>query len=117
MFKGPNLTFTIAGLLFIAMGIILRLLFRGVSGFLDALPDTALNVGVSILAISVIEAIWRQLGSDPLTKGLEEIRKSFDLFGDSQETGVIRTHKDRKTYEKKRMEQLLERVKVAHRID
>jgi hypothetical protein len=54
--------------------------------------DTLLAVGVAILAVSVIDAIWSNLGGDPLAAEIHSLAKIKDLFSDADQTGLIRVH-------------------------
>lgn len=122
--KGSNLAFTALGLLFVSVGVILQVSKDGVSGLVDILPDIAINVGVTVLAVSLVAAIWRQLGDDPIQRSIDPLQRSIDklqglieLFSDSRKTGVVRLYEHRDAYEKEKLERLRERMRHAKRID
>lgn len=116
--KGANLTFSLAGLLFIVVGVLLRVLASGVDGFLEALPETSLNIGVSILAVSIVSVLWRQVGNDPIQQSVDELTRVIDLFVDGRKTGVMRIHEKRQDFVTEHGYELLrEKMRSAHKID
>jgi hypothetical protein len=54
--------------------------------------DTLLAVGVAILAVSVIDVIWSNLGGDPLATEIHNLAMIKDLFSDADQTGLARVH-------------------------
>lgn len=54
------------------------------------LSDISLNVGITVVAVSIIDWIWRRVGGDPLTNAIHELRSATALLADLRDTGLKR---------------------------
>lgn len=52
--------------------------------------DITLNIGMAIIAVSMIEWIWRRVGGDPLTTAILELRTTTALLADLTNSGIKR---------------------------
>lgn len=52
--------------------------------------DIALNIGVTVLAVSIIDWLWRRTGGDPLMNAIDELRDATTLLADLRDTGLKR---------------------------
>ncbi len=57
--------------------------------------DIALNIGISIIAVSMIDWIWRRVGGDPLMNAISELRTATILLSDLHNAGVKRIFRSR----------------------
>jgi len=71
----------------------------------------SLNIGITVIAVSIIDWIWRRVGGDPLTNAINELRSVTTLMADLRDTGlrrlfVSREHaSERRQYFKSKMSQ------------
>jgi len=54
--------------------------------------EAFLAIGVAVLAVAVIDALWSKLGGDPLSAQITKLARFNDLLGDAEKTGVHRIH-------------------------
>ncbi len=111
-----NMIFILAGALALAIAVIMKL----VSGtqFWPSLADILINVGVSLLVVSVIEVAWRNKIGDPILDSVKEIRASIVILRELWDTGIIRLHQKRDDFrERNRMTPLLQRIQTAHTVN
>jgi hypothetical protein len=54
--------------------------------------DTLVAVGVAILTVAVIDALWSKLGGDPLSAEILKLERLNELFSDAGKTGLFRVH-------------------------
>jgi hypothetical protein len=101
MRNGYRWVFFSLGVIFILLAAIDDLTFvrEGTGGVPSQAPklasiakDTLLAVGVAILAVSVIDVIWSNLGGDPLATEIHNLARIKDLFSDADQTGLARVH-------------------------
>jgi hypothetical protein len=127
-----NYVFASSGTILIFIGIV-------VASSSSLIRDLLLNIGVSILAVSIINILWEWIGNDPvqasineiqnsvqasieeirnpIQKSITEIQDSVELLQDSHKTGVIRVMSDREDFIKKRLESFRTRMRTAAEID
>lgn len=54
------------------------------------ISDIALNIGMAIIAVSMIDWIWRRVGGDPLIVAISELRTTTALLADLTSSGIKR---------------------------
>ncbi len=84
--------------------------------FWEILADVTLNIGLAIVAVSVIDWIWRQIGGDPLLNAITELRQSTTLLSDLHGTGVKRVFVSRSLSSEYRS-LLIEKMQNAAEVD
>jgi hypothetical protein len=71
--------------------IVIAILARLIEGkFWNVASDVALNIGLAIIAVSVIDWLWRRIGGDPLINAISELKNSTNLLSDLNGTGLKR---------------------------
>lgn len=78
------------------------------------ISDITLNIGMAIIAVSMIDWIWRRVGGDPLTTAIFELRTTTALLADLTSSGIKRlfinrgSASERKNYIMKKISQAKE---------
>jgi hypothetical protein len=80
------------------------------------ISDVALNIGISIIAVSVIDWIWRRMGGDPLMNAINELRATTALLADLHETGIKRVFLSREAASERKRD-IREKMKTAAEVD
>ncbi len=83
----PHWVFLLAGGGIIIISVLAQLI-EGT--FWKIVADVTLNFGLAIIAVSVIDWIWRQIGGDPLLNAITELKNSTTLLSDLHGTGLKR---------------------------
>jgi hypothetical protein len=68
----------------------------------------ALNLGVTLAAISVVEQVWISVGGEPLARAILDLRSATATLKDLDRTGIARLHGSRQNV----MSELVERWTV-----
>jgi len=97
--------------------IIVSILTRIISGEIwQLVSDITLNIGISVIAVSIVDWIWRRIGGDPLMNAIMELRSATTLLADLNETGIKRVFvKREESSERKRL--LMEKMKISNEVD
>ncbi|MHA2171220.1 MAG: hypothetical protein ACXADH_02775 [Candidatus Kariarchaeaceae archaeon] len=80
----------------------------------NLISDISLNIGITVLAVGIIDWIWRRIGGDPLMSAINELRTATTLLADLRDTGlkrlfISREHaSERRRYLKSKMSQASE---------
>lgn len=101
--------------IFLLIGIIILLL----SGILHLfeytlLSNLFLNLGVTFVAVTLIQYIWKKNGGDPLIEQVNKLKSSISLLNDLEGTGLIRYYRQRKEVD---FNEWLERMETASQVD
>ena len=109
----PHWVFILSGSAVIIISVLAQLITGPVW---DIISKIALSVGVSIIAVSVVDWIWRKVGGNPLMNAILELRNSTTLLSDLYGTGVKRVFISRNlTSDYKRI--LIEKMNNAKEVD
>jgi hypothetical protein len=101
--------------LFLSIGVILLLvaivlkLLRQELGY-----EVFLNLGISVIAVTVVEYIWKQVGGDPISRAIDRLRIATLLLGDLEGTGIERIYSERQDSDARMWHQ---RVAAASEVD
>lgn len=87
--REPTWVFTIVGIAITGVAAILAN-FGQTQAWAQLVSDISLNVGITIIAVSLIDWIWRRVGGDPLMNAINELRSATTLLGDLRNTGLKR---------------------------
>lgn len=111
--ESPQWIFLSAGGVIVVVSILTSL----ISGdFWQIVSDISLNIGISVIAVSIVDWIWRRIGGDPLMNAIMELRSATTLLADLNETGIKRVFvKREEASERKRL--LMEKMKMASEVD
>ncbi len=83
----PHWIFWLVGAAIIIIAILANLI--GGSTW-ELISEIALNIGITVVAVSIIDWIWRRVGGDPLMNAIDELRSATTLLGDLRDTGLRR---------------------------
>lgn len=89
----------IAYYLFGGIGVILILvsvIFKQKGESYDIPYDIFLNIGVSILTISIVEYLWKIKGGDPIITAINRLWKAISFLKDAEESGLEAIHLQRR---------------------
>lgn len=78
--------------------------------------DISLNIGLAIIAVSIIDWIWRRVGGDPLMNAIVELRSTTTLLSDLHGTGVQRIFINRSLASDYRRS-IIEKMSSAREVD
>ncbi len=102
-------------IVFALIGITL-VLGAAVTGFLriPIAPDIFKSLGITAVAVTMVEMLWRRMGGAPLSKQLESLNRSTTLLQDLYNTGIERFYEHRREVD---FEKLLHCVENARQVD
>lgn len=102
--------------LFLSIGIILVLLSICFKFWwrVDFCYELFLNLGVSVLAVTVVEFLWKRVGGDPISKAIDRLRIATQLLKDLEHTGIERVYTERQDSDTRRWHQ---KVTAAKEVD
>lgn len=109
----PHFVFLAVGVVLILVAVILRLV--GTATIWLSCADLVMNVGVSVLAVSVVDFLWRRLGGDPIIAAIERLHGITNLLRDLDQSGIRRVYARRDQYLGK--EELLAQMRTAREVD
>jgi len=112
-FRTPHWIFWLFGALIVIVSVLAQLI-QGPGWKL--VSQIAQNIGMAIIAVSIIDWIWRQVGGDPLMNAITDLRSATTLLSDLHGTGLQRVFISRDlTTEYRR--HLIEKMQNAKEVD
>jgi len=82
------------------------------------LPELFLNLGVSIIAVVIVEFVWRRSGGDPITKAITALWRAIRQLEELESSGITSVKVQRRQLEQPKHISLLCRLlETATRID
>lgn len=84
----PHFIFWAVGVMLILAAIIFKQLDAGT--LWPFWSELSLNVGISVLAVSIVDFLWRRVGGDPILAAIERLRRATALLSDLDDSGMER---------------------------
>jgi hypothetical protein len=109
----PHWVFLLAGGGIIIISVLAQLIE---GAFWNLVANVTLNIGLAIIAVSVVDWIWRQIGGDPLLNAITELKNSTTLLSDLHGTGLKRVFISRSLVSDYRRV-LIEKINNATEVD
>ena len=78
----PYVVFGIAGALLVSVSIIFD--FRE----WETAQQVCLNIGITIVAVVIVELMWRRFGGDPITRAISSLWRATNLLKDFEAAGI-----------------------------
>lgn len=95
----PHWVFWGVGTILILVAVLVRQL--GKAGFGPFWAEVLASVGISVLAVSMVEWLWRQVGGEPLLKEVRQLQRATALLRDLDGTGIVRVYSKRDEFKDK----------------
>jgi len=109
----PHWVFWGVGITLILAAVFVRQL--GETGFWPFWAEVLASVGISVLAVSMVEWLWRQVGGEPLLKQVRQLQRATALLRDLDGTGIVRVYSRRDDFKDK--DTWLEMMRSASQVD
>lgn len=110
----PHFVFWSLGIILVLLSVILRLVGASIA-FWQFWADLSLNVGVSVLAVSIVDFLWRRLGGDPIMAAIHRLHTVTALLRDLEESGIERIYVSRDQFQGKK--ELLDHMRAGRQVD
>lgn len=111
------LVFFFTGIAFVLISIIFFSISTETFEFKAVCAELFLNLGISILAVVLVQYIWQRRGRDPIMKAIVLLRKTIKQLEEFNSSGLTSVKSERRKIDQDNTSLLCELLKTATSVD